>query len=96
MKKQLNIPKFKNESEERKYWQSFDASNYLEASDFSRVTLPNLMSTSEPISIRMPKHLLMRVKEQANKTLIPYQALIKMYIQKGIENSSRMNKTSVR
>ena len=84
MKKQLKIPKFKNEDEERKFWWNLDLSEYFEPSDFHRVSFPNLKPTTRPISIRLPISLLDRVKEKANELAIPYQALIKLYIKKGV------------
>jgi predicted DNA binding CopG/RHH family protein len=83
MKKQLNIPKFKSEDEERIFWANLDLSEYFESSDFERVSFPNLKPTSRSISIRVPDYLLNRVKEKANETNIPYQSLIKEYIKKG-------------
>ncbi len=37
MKKELKIPKFKNEDEEREYWSKIDLSDYVEADDFEKV-----------------------------------------------------------
>ena len=84
MKKQLNIPKFKNEDEERNFWAKLDLSEYFESSDFERVSFPNLKPTTRSISIRIPEYLLNRVKEKANEVNVPYQSLIKDYIKKGI------------
>lgn len=84
MKKQLNIPKFKNEDQERKFWSNLDLSEHFESSDFERVSFPNLKPTSRSISIRIPEYLLNRVKEQANEINVPYQSLIKDYIKKGV------------
>lgn len=83
MKKQLSIPKFKNEDEERRFWADLDLSKYFESSDFERVSFPNLKPTTRSISIRIPEYLLNRVKEKANEINIPYQSLIKEYIKKG-------------
>ncbi len=83
MKKQLNIPKFKNEGEERKFWANLDLSEYYQPSDFERASFPNLKPTSRSISIRIPDYLLNRVKEKANEINVPYQSLIKEYIKKG-------------
>ena len=83
MKKQLKIPKFKSENEERVFWANLDLSEYFESSDFERVSFPNLKPTSRSISLRIPEYLLNRVKEKANETNIPYQSLIKEYIKKG-------------
>ena len=83
MKKQHNIPKFKNEDEERNFWANLDLSEYYESSDFERVSFPNLKPSSRSISIRIPEYLLNRVKEKANEINVPYQSLIKDYIKKG-------------
>jgi predicted DNA binding CopG/RHH family protein len=87
MKKKLKIPKFKNEDEERDFWWNLDLSEYFEADDFVPVSFPNLKPTTRPISIRIPEYLLNRVKEKANELNIPYQSLIKVYIQKGVFGS---------
>ena len=87
MKKQLNIPKFKNEDEEAEFWANLNLSDYLVPSDFEKVSFPNLKPTSRSISIRIPEYLLNRVKEKANEINIPYQSLIKEYIKKGVFSS---------
>ena len=84
MKKPLKIPKFKNEDQERAYWDKLDLSAHFEASDFKPVRFPNLKPSSRPVSIRMPEFLLNRVKEKANLLNIPYQSLIKEFILKGV------------
>ena len=89
MRKKLKVSKFKNEDEERKFWRKVDLSEYFEPSDFERVIFPNLKPTSSPISIRIPNHLLNRVKERANEIDVPYQSLIKEYIRKGVSAKSR-------
>ena len=87
MKKQLKVPKFKNEDEEAEFWSKLDLSEYLEPSDFKRVSFPNLKPTTRSISIRVPEYLLNRVKEKANEVHVPYQSLIKQYIKKGVLTS---------
>lgn len=91
MKKELIVPKFKNEDEERNFWAEIDWSDYLEPEDLEPVSFPNLKPTSRPISIRIPEYLLIRVKEQANELDIPYQSLIKQYIDKGVADRRRVN-----
>lgn len=88
MKKPLKLPKFKNEDEERDFWAKLDLSQYYESSDLVPVSFPNLKPTSMSISIRIPEYLLNRVKEKANEINIPYQSLIKQYIQKGVFSST--------
>ncbi len=87
MKKKINLPKFKNEEQERKYWSKINLADHFNAKDFSRVSFPNLKPTSRPVSIRIPEYLLIRVKERANEIDVPYQSLIKEYIKQGIVNN---------
>jgi len=84
MKKKLEIPRFKSEEDESRFWAGLDLSEYFEPSDFKRVSFPNLKPTTRPISIRVPEYLLNRLKEKANALNIPYQSLIKEYILKGL------------
>lgn len=84
MKKALNIPKFKNEDEERAYWSKLKLSDYADASDFESVSFPNLKPTSRSISLRIPEYLLVRLKERANELNVPYQSLMKQYIARGV------------
>lgn len=84
MKKPLSIPNFKNEDEERAFWEKVDLGDYFDPADFEKTSFPNLKPTTRPISIRIPEHLLNRVKERANETNVPYQSLIKEYINKGV------------
>jgi predicted DNA binding CopG/RHH family protein len=80
MKKKLVLPKFKNEDAERKYWDSFDLTQYYGPGDFVRARFPNLKPTATPISIRIPSYMLSELKIRANRLDIPYQALIKQAI----------------
>ncbi len=80
MKKLLNVPIFKNENEERKFWRALDLSEYYEPKDLVPVSFPNLKPTTRAISIRIPEYLIDRVKTKANAINIPYQSLIKQYI----------------
>jgi predicted DNA binding CopG/RHH family protein len=87
-KKGLNIPKFKNEDEEREFWASIDLADYFEARDFRPVSFPNLKPSSRAISLRLPEAMLMRLKEQANELQVPYQALIKQYVAEGLSHAA--------
>ena len=84
MKKQLKLPKFRNEDEERDFWAKINLTDYFEPSDFERVSFPNLKPTSRSISIRLPEYLINRLKERANEIDIPYQSLIKTYLRKAL------------
>ena len=79
------IPKFKSEKEEREFWQRVDSTEYVDWSKARRgILFPNLRLTTKPITIRLPAGLIDRVKIEAHKMDIPYQALIKKFIYDGI------------
>lgn len=80
MKKPLKLPKFKNEDEEREFWWKIDLSEYYEPSDLEPVSFPNLKPTAARVSMRIPAHLLNRLKSKANELDVPYQSLIKQAI----------------
>ncbi len=84
MKKKLDVPTFKNEAEERKFWEGLDLTEYFEPSDFQPFSVPNLKPTSTPISLRLPNIWLNKAKEKANLMGVPYQSLLKQYIEKGV------------
>jgi predicted DNA binding CopG/RHH family protein len=86
MKKIMNLPKFKDEDEERSFWAKNDLSDYFEPEDFVPVSFPDLKPTTKPVSIRLPENMIDRVKERANDIDIPYQALIKQFINKGLQD----------
>lgn len=88
MKKQLKIPKFKNEEQERIFWAKIHLNEYFDIHDFESVSFPNLKPSSHPISFRIPDYLLVRIKEQANELNIPYQSLMKKYIAQGALHKS--------
>ena len=84
MNKKLKIPKFKNESQERKFWSRLDLTEYFKVEDFTAASFPNLKPSSHSISVRIPDYLLARLKEKAHELNVPYQTLMKQYIARGI------------
>jgi predicted DNA binding CopG/RHH family protein len=82
MKKRLKpIPKFANEDEERQFWEQHDTSDYLDWSQAQQVVMPKLKPTTKTISLRLPQHLLDSIKTAANARDVPYQSLIKVWLQ---------------
>ena len=82
MKKQLKpIPEFADEEEERRFWEQSDSSDYLDWSKAQSVVMPNLKPTTKTISLRLPQHLLDSLKAAANARDVPYQSLIKVWLQ---------------
>ena len=65
------IPKFKNEAEEREFWESHDSTQFLDWSKATKASFPNLKPSTTPISIRLPNGLyLFQVKEN---TVVPFE-----------------------
>jgi len=85
MKKLSKIPKFKNESEERKFWESHDSSDYLDWDKAEIAVFANLKPSTKTISLRLPEGLLDRIKIEANKRDMPYQSLIKVWLSQDVE-----------
>jgi predicted DNA binding CopG/RHH family protein len=71
---------FRDEAEERRFWETNDSSGYVDWSTAERVRLPNLKPSTRSISLRLPVSLLERIKIAANKRDVPYQSLIKTWL----------------
>ena len=80
------IPKFKSEAEQRAFWESHDSSDYVDWSKAQRVALPNLKPSTKTISLRLPQHLLDSIKAAANARDVPYQSLIKVWLQEKLHS----------
>jgi len=87
MKKLNKIPKFKNEAEERVFWETHDSEEYLDWEKAQMVRFPNLKKSTKSISLRLPADMLEKLKTQANALDIPYQSYIKMLLQKELSAS---------
>lgn len=85
MSKLKPIPAFKNEAEERKFWETHDSTDYVDWSKATRARFPNLKPSTQSISIRLPVNLLEQIKIAANKRDVPYQSLIKMWLAEKVE-----------
>ena len=79
------IPEFKNEDEERAFWEEHDSAEFVDWSTAKRVTLPNLKPSVKKISLRLPKSMLDDLKLLANKRDVPYQSLLKIFLAERID-----------
>lgn len=90
MKKLKKIPKFKNEDEEDEFWSTHDSTEYI---DWSKAivnpSFPNLKLSTRTITIRVPQSLLDNLKMIANKKDVPYQSLVKIYLDEKVREESR-------
>ena len=81
MKKRLKpVPNFGSAAAERKYWESHDSTQHLDWSQAQLVRFPNLKPSTKSISLRLPVALLERIKVEANRRDVPYQSLIKVWL----------------
>ena len=80
------IPQFTNEADERAYWETHDSTEHLDWSTARKVVLPNLKPTTKTISLRLPQHLLDSIKVAANARDVPYQSLIKVWLQEKLRS----------
>jgi len=85
MSKLKKIPDFKSDSEERRFWEENDSSEYLDWSKAKRASFPNLKPSTKTISLRLPEGLLDRIKIEANKRDMPYQSLIKVWLSQNVD-----------
>jgi len=79
------IPKFKNEEEEREFWATHDSVDYIDWSKSDTITLPKLKPTLKTISLRLPESIIEEIKILANKRDVPYQSLIKIFLAERVE-----------
>jgi len=85
MKKLKPIPKFKNEDDERSFWDTHDLTDYFDMSKAERVIFPNLKYSTKSISLRLPESTLAQIKSLANKRDVPYQSLMKIFLAERVE-----------
>ena len=87
MKKPLKaVPRFATEAEERAFWETHDSSDYLDWTQAQRAVLPNLKPPTKTISLRLPQRLLDSIKAAANARDVPYQSLIKVWLQEKLHS----------
>lgn len=86
MKNLKQIPKFKSEKEEAEFWATHDSTDYF---DISKAIInpffPNLKPSTKTITIRVTQSLLDSLKMIANKKDVPYQSLVKMFLDEKVK-----------
>ena len=79
------IPKFPSEADERAFWEKKDSTEHLDWGKAQVATFPNLKPSTKTISLRLPQHLLDAIKTAANARDVPYQSLIKVWLQEKVQ-----------
>lgn len=86
MKKKLKeIPDFQNEDEEREFWSHNDSTEFVDWDNAEAVILPNLKPSTKTISLRLSGSMLDKIRLIAHKRDVPYQSLIKMFLNDRVE-----------
>ncbi len=86
MSNKKDIPKFKSEKEEAKFWEGHDSTEYVDWSNAKDVTLSNLKASTKTISLRLPKGLLEDIQMLAHKRDVPYQSYLKIMLANAVDN----------
>ena len=74
------VPKFRSATAERKFRETHETTPYLDWSQAKLARFPNLKPATKSISLRLPLDLLERIKVEANRRDVPYQSLIKVWL----------------
>ena len=85
-RRQKSIPKFASEAAERAFWEKNDSTEYLDWRKARPAAFPNLKPSTKTISLRLPEHLLDAIKAAANARDVPYQSLIKVWLQEKVHS----------
>lgn len=88
MKKIKKLPEFKNEDEERKFWATHELSDIFDVTHGVDAVFPNLKPSTKTITIRVSESLLSDLKRIANKKDVPYQSLVKIFLDEKIREES--------
>ncbi len=88
-KKEKEIPKFKTEDDERQFWAENDSASFIDWDKAETVVLTKLKPTTRTISLRLSGSLLDKIRLIANKRDVPYQSLIKLFLNERIEKEFR-------
>ena len=90
MKKIKRIPEFESEDDERNFWAKHDLIDYFDLDKAIRnPKFPNLKLSTKTITFRVTENLLNDLKVIANKKDVPYQSLIKIYLDEKVKEEYR-------
>jgi predicted DNA binding CopG/RHH family protein len=82
--KTKQIPTFKTEDAERAFWAKNDSTDFVDWSQAKKAVFPNLKPSTKTISLRLPETMIASLKVLANKRDVPYQSLLKVFLNERI------------
>lgn len=85
MVKVKKMPRFRSEDEEREFWDTHDALDYFDTTKPVELDLSELRPSTRPITVRLTESLIASLKQLAHKKDVPYQSLMKIYLEKAVE-----------
>jgi predicted DNA binding CopG/RHH family protein len=74
------LPRFKSEDEERKFWETADSTKCVDWPQGRRRKLVQLKPSLCTISLRLPVGMIEDLKLLANQRDVPYQSLLKAFL----------------
>jgi predicted DNA binding CopG/RHH family protein len=83
------IPKFRSEDDERKFWATNDSSEFIDWQSGQKRKFPKLKPSLRTISLRLPVSMIEDLKILANKRDVPYQSLLKVFLAERLEKERR-------
>lgn len=89
VKKTKNMPRFKNEDEERNFWATHSVLDYPDRFVRVNMDLSHLKPSTSPVTVRLPQGLLEDLRRLANRRDVPYQSLLKIYLAERVEAEMR-------
>lgn len=90
-KKIKKIPVFKSEEDEVLFWEKNSITDYYDPKSFVKVTFPNLKLSTKVVTFRAPSSLLDSLKMLANQKDVPYQSLMKIYLDERVKKEFAKN-----
>ncbi len=78
-----NIPLFPSERAEAQFWDTTDSTEYFSGKGGIRLKLP---ARNVSVSIRLPQRLIERLKRLARMKDVPYQSLLKIYLDEKVRD----------
>ncbi len=88
MNKVKQVPNFKNEQEEADFWATHDTTEYFDTSKPVELDFSHLKPSTKSITLRLPVSLLHRIRKIANKKDVPYQSLMKIFLDEKVKEES--------
>lgn len=89
-KKKKQLPHFKSEEEEKRFWDKEDTAEYFDLASLMPAAIEILPKTpTKSITIRLPLSLFFSIKKISLEKDVPYQSLMKVWLSEKIKNEEK-------